>query len=340
DEQVIQKRQVFIGGTSRAGKQLSFNGNNTNPVALFNGTNYLVVWINRDNEGRQAIHARRVAPGEVILDDQDIVIPSGGTMVVRVAWDGGNWLVASVQARANQGLCFASGGTRVVLNRISADGVPLDGEGVFLPAPEGFSASDVDVEWTGSRYLVAWTNRCVAFHTPTSTNVRAAFVSADLSDIDDFVVAPVITGTAYEVPRVATSAQQSLIAWSVGNTTQYRLISGVPAARRRRFGAAASAVDGRLLDVTHNPSGTFSLYLLGDPTFAAGIHGLFESVIFPGGTRTIPVFRFGYGFNEAIAGNVDDSLGFPRVVDMMLNGSFDPAAGAWRLWWREVPGER
>ena len=343
DEQIGEQRQVFIGGFDRAGRQLSRDGDNTNPVAGFNGTSYLVVWLRsvRGSKTEVEVVARRVSATGEILDSDDIDIGAGVHLAnTRVASDGVNWLVASIRDSANEGLCFQSGGLRVTLNRVTPDGVVLEGAGVVMPDPEVMSQSDVDVAWTGSRYLVAWLNRCALFHNPTFTSLRAAFVSSDLSDVDDFVVAPRISSAEYTTPRVAATSEQSLIAWSAGKSTQYRLVNGVSASRRHAFGAAAGAIDGTLLDVTHNPSGTFSLYTLADPTFATGIHGLFETVVFPGGTRTIPVFRFGYGQGEQLTGNVDDSLGYPRVIDSMFDTSFDPGAGARRLWWREVPGER
>jgi len=348
DEQVGDKRQVFIGGFDAVGRQLSSEGNNnTNPVAAFNGTDYLVVWLSQRGTFDFEVMARRVSASGQIIDSADIDIgPEAIYALPRVASDGVDWLVASIRDRAEQGVCFLSGGLRVTLNRVTADGVVLDGDGVVMPDPEGMAQREVALGWTGTRYLVAWLNECTAFHAAKTTSIRAAFVARDLSTVDDFVAVPFISsidGRQYSTPRVA-AGESSLIAWQysspAGVSTQYRIVDGPLPSRRRGLGATAllTGIDGALVDAVRNPSGSFSIFTQGDVPWAAGYRGLFETVVTPDGVKSAPIFHFVIGAGQQVTGNVDVST--RRVIESMLNSDFDPAAGARRLWWVALAGAR
>jgi len=347
DEQIGDKRQVFIGGFDRVGHQLSSEGdNNTSPVAAFNGTDYLVVWTSQRGLRDFEVMARRVSASGEIIDSADIDIGAGTqSSGPRVASDGVDWLVASIRDSAEQGFCFLSGGRRVTLNRVTADGVVLDGNRVVMPAPEVMAQREVSLGWTGARYLVAWLNECSAFHAATTTSIRAAFVARDLSTVDDFVAVPFISafdGRRYSTPRVA-AGEPSLIAWqyssSAGVSTQYRVVSEPPASRRRALGANALAnIDGALVDAVRNPGGTFSIFTQGNIPWAAGYRGLFETIVTPDGLKSAPGFHFVVDAGQQVTGNVDTST--RRVIETMLNSPLDPAAGARRLWWVPLVGAR
>jgi hypothetical protein len=348
DEQVGDKRQIFIGGFDVAGHQLSSDGDiNTNPVAAFNGTDYLVVWSSQRGLRDVEVMARRVSGSGEIIDSADIDIGPGAIYALpRVASDGVDWLVASIRDRAEQGVCFLSGGLRVTLNRVTTDGVVLDGDGVVMPAPEGMSHREVALGWTGTRYLAAWLNECTAFHAAKTTSIRAAFVARDLSTVDDFVAVPFISsidGRAYSTPRVA-AGESSLIAWqfasSAGVSTQYRIVGGPLPSRRRAFGTNATLTgsDGALVDAVRNPNGTLSIFTQADIPWAAGYRGLFETVVTPNGSKTVPIFHFVVDAGQQLTGNVDIST--RRVIETMLNPILDPAAGARRLWWAPLAGAR
>jgi len=343
DEQIGAHRQVFIGGFDRAGRQLSSDGDNTNPVAAFNGTDYLVVWLRMTEPGKAEVVARRVSASGEIIDGADIDV--GETLPglqADVASDGTGWLVASIREVANEGICFLTGGTRVILNRVTPEGMVLDGAGVVMPSREAIAQRDVSLGWTGTRYLLAWRNECALFHNPMRSFISGAFVARDLAEIDDFVVAPAFNSGLYSAPRVA-AGEPSLIAWTIGNSTQFRIINGPVSSRRRSYSPGTpilGRVDGStLIDAVRNPNGTFSIFTQGDLTWTAGYRGVFETNVLPTGAQATS-FRYAFGEGEQIAGNVDVSSGVARVVETMFNGVFDPAAGARRLWAAEVAGPR
>lgn len=343
DEQIGAHRQVFIGGFDRAGRQLSGDGDNTNPVAAFNGTDYLVVWLHALDPRTSEVVARRVSATGEIIDSADIDIgETGPGFQASVASDGTGWLVASIRDVANEGGCFLTGGTRVILNRVTPEGIVLDGAGVVMPSRQSIAQQAVSLGWTGTRYLVAWLNVCAAFHTTTTSSISAAFVARDLSEIDDFTVAPAFNSGTYSAPRVA-AGEPSLIAWSAGNSTQFRIVSGPTSSLRRAYSPGTPVlgrIDGStLIDAVRNPSGNFSIFAQGLLTWTAGYHGVFETTVTPAGAQAT-AFRYAFSEGEQIAGNVDTSSGTARVVETMFDGVLDPAAGARRLWVVEVAGER
>jgi hypothetical protein len=217
---------------------------------------------------------------------------------------------------------------------------------VVMPDPERMTQSKVSLAWTGTRYLAAWLNECSAFHATTTTSIRAAFVARDLSTVDDLVVAPAISAfddRRYSMPRVA-GGDPSIIAWQysspAGVSTQYRIIDGPLPSRRRALGANAqlTAIDGALIDVIRNPVGSFSIFTQANIPWGAGYRGVFETVVTPAGSETLPFFHFVIDNGQQVTGNVDVTT--RRVIETMLNAIFDPAAGARRLWYADAARSR
>jgi len=348
DEKISGQMQIFAarfdagkGPLDPSGIQISSSGNNIYPAAAFNGTNYLVVWTRIVDQERLTV-ARRFSPDGKVLDSDDMIIGKATyDSEPRVASDGSNWLVAwlSVVGASNCANTWPS--TRALIARISPQGAVLDNGGLAV-APLGPDQDELDLAWTGSRYIMAWTNNCSGFHRPTETSIGAATFSGDLSHSDSSSFLSGVGSSAqrsgFAKPRVAANPERLLVVWvrsEVGTArTEYRLLEEVStvATRRRAIGSSLSSrtLPGLLIGAASDSSGHFSVLTDMEIPWAAPLHGIFETTA---DSSAPPRFFFVLDRQEILMGRPIRHSGSYWMTE--TNETFDPGAGAQRLWIRE-----
>ncbi|MEO0070807.1 MAG: T9SS type A sorting domain-containing protein [candidate division WOR-3 bacterium] len=119
-----------------------------NPVAAFDGTNYLVVWEDSRNPDLN-IYGTRLTPAGEILDPNGIRINYSESWqeTPAIGYDGSNYFVVWTDYRNEEGDIFGC--------RVTKNGVVLDSEGIQI------SFSDYDdyapsIAFDGTNYLVVW----------------------------------------------------------------------------------------------------------------------------------------------------------------------------------------
>jgi MYXO-CTERM domain-containing protein len=178
------------------------------PTALaWDGTNYLVVWMNWRGYQYDII-GTRVSPAGVVLDGAGIAISTapGDQVYPAVAWDGSNYLVAWIDER--------SGHYDIYGGRVSAAGAVLDGSGILISTttttttPKEAQAHPA-LAWNGSNYLVAWKDGRWA-----TSDIYGARVSpaGAVLDAPAFPVATAENDQSF--PAVAWDGSNYLVVWS------------------------------------------------------------------------------------------------------------------------------
>lgn len=354
DEKVGTEHRIFAArfDTNRtaldpSGVQVSATGENTNPSAAFNGTNYLVVWTQLIDGKRQTV-ARRFSPDGRVLDSDDAILGDASyDSAPRVAWDGSNWLVVWVRSMPATSNCGNSGPrTLIYAARVSASGVVLDPEGIPIAPTGALDQIDVDLGWAGSRYVVAWTNVCSGYHQPTQTSIGAAVIAADLSRAEVSSLSLVGSSrdsVSYGKPRVVPGPDRSLIAWqrtaNGAAVTEFRIIdNGLPTLRKRAVGprpVAFGTVSGPLIAAGRDVNGHFIVLTEMTIPTASPYQGLFMTTVASEGIPQTTTFLSVLDNDEIFLGDLIPHDGALWIAESLLNPAFDPVAGARRLWIRE-----
>jgi hypothetical protein len=117
------------------------------PVVAFDGTNFLVVWLNE-----QLIAAKRVSPGGEVLDAANIVVSTRPPLAEQpaIAFDGDNYLVTWVSPST-------PGGTSgdIFGRRVSPQGVVVDPADLTISSDPA-DQHDVSLAFNGAQYLLVW----------------------------------------------------------------------------------------------------------------------------------------------------------------------------------------
>jgi hypothetical protein len=176
----------------------------------FDGTNYLVVWM--DYRGYESdadyadVYAARVTPDGTNLDPNGIPIAVRGAWLEgqpAVAFDGTNYLVTWDQGGYPNGDLYGT--------RVSPQGAVLDGDGFLIASGPGDQTWS-DIAFDGTNYLVTWTN----YPENGGGDVFAARVTPGGIVLDAGGI-PVSTGSADELyPSVAFDGTNYLIVWDTG----------------------------------------------------------------------------------------------------------------------------
>jgi hypothetical protein len=146
----------------------------THPVAVAAGANFLIAWTEDANVRRSMIKAVRVSPAGVVLDASPIVVTGTPSekMDLALASNGTDFFLvwgslAPSFASKLQGARITAHGLIAPVGEINIAALPA----ADLPAPR--------VAWTGTHYLVAWTdNRLSELH-PFVARVNADGVVLD-----------------------------------------------------------------------------------------------------------------------------------------------------------------
>lgn len=182
-------------------------GDQTNPVAAWNGREYLVVWADR-RSGNPHIYASRVTLNGEVLDKQGMLLSAttGVQDYPRVASDGANWYVVWQDTR--------SGSNDIYGCKVSSDGVPAKTNGISTRAD---NEETPDVAWNGSYYLVVWTDyRNMA---GSNTDIYGCRVTrTGIKTGADVIISCTATGTAgfaeeQKWPRVCSFGSNWMAVW-------------------------------------------------------------------------------------------------------------------------------
>src|SRR5262245_31081739 len=122
-------------------------GGQAQPSVAFDGTDYLVVWIDGSIPGRADVRAARVAPDGTVLDPNGFVLTAFQQISSEpsVTFDGTNYLVV-----------FSGGGFYSLQGvRVTPEGTILDPNGIVI-TPPGSGDIRPNISYGAGEYLVTW----------------------------------------------------------------------------------------------------------------------------------------------------------------------------------------
>jgi len=188
------------------------------PEVSFDGTNYLVSWIDVRN-GHSDVFGRRVTTGGDVLDPPEgiaIAVDSTSEQVVVQVSGAGNNLVVYRIARANGDSLDLFGA------RVTPAGQVLDSLGLPIACNGLDQEYDAGAAFDGVDYLVAW--RCTD---PASRQViRCARFSPDLVPLDSQPVDLTISTGTLSGPSVAFDGTKYIVIWTDSPTSAERRLQG------------------------------------------------------------------------------------------------------------------
>jgi hypothetical protein len=133
-----------------AGIHLASADNDPMPSVASDGTNYLVVWHDREGVGTYEIYGIRVDNTGNVIDSNPIIISdaAGGQMSPKAAFDGTNYLVVWYDSRSGSS-------SDIYGTRMDTNGTVLNTPGIAIStaAEDQFFPS---VSFDGTNYLVVW----------------------------------------------------------------------------------------------------------------------------------------------------------------------------------------
>jgi hypothetical protein len=120
------------------------------PALAFDGTNYLVAWMDRRSGSTHDIYAARVSPAGAVLDPGGIAVAAalGDHWYPTLAFDGSTYLAAWQVPRSDT-TAYVYGA------RVSTEGGVLDPDGIAIAAGEWYQAWPA-VAFDGTNHLVTW----------------------------------------------------------------------------------------------------------------------------------------------------------------------------------------
>jgi len=139
--------------------------NQDTPALAFDGTNYLVVWLDSRTDARTGdIYGARVSSGGVVLDPSGFPISTAADWQqnVAIAFGGSNYLVVWEDYRAGTPQIYGA--------RVTPGGQVLDGDG-FIIASSATAQFNPAIAFDGVNFLVVWAD------TLGSGSVRGARVT-------------------------------------------------------------------------------------------------------------------------------------------------------------------
>lgn len=188
------------------------------PDVAFDGTNYLVVWQNQQNDGSSQTSIAGVRLGKTAttpLDVEPIRVTTATPVETRsapsIAWDGQNYFVAWITARPT-----AAGGiqvSHVFGTRVTKEGSAIDGEQAVCNAFLLQRAPSVAGDRKNGGFMVVWEDYRTALETADVYGARISPLGVNLDGTSGMKIA---TGDYDESrPRVSASGDGTnwVVAW-------------------------------------------------------------------------------------------------------------------------------
>jgi len=343
DEEIDGKRQIFAGRydagrnlRTASGIRISGDGDNSGPSVAFNGRDYLIAW-GRKIDGREnEVAARRLSASGEVLDTEDLILGDTPVAYPSVASDGSNWLVLWSERLTVSGCNTFGYGVRLFAARVGPSGVLLDPGGVPIAPQLPTDAHDFDVAWTGTNYIAAWETRCVLGKFTATVGVDAAFISSDLSSIATLTLSKTAEGATH--PRIVPGSDRSLIVWQKARDIQFEVVANAspPTPSRRRVVRTKAPRPrpsiGTLVAAGKGRNGELAIVTQMAVPWALTDQGIFETIVAADGTLSPPRLLFIVDPDDVFMGRMVQ-MGASRFLS---DARFDPAAGAQRMWLREL----
>ncbi len=177
-------------------------GDQTHPWVAFDGTNYLVVWVD-NRSGSADIYGCRVSQSGIVLDPDGIAISTGGDdqESPSVAFDGTNYLVVW-RAWIDPWECDIYGA------RVSPGGTVLDPEGIAISTATDLQGAP-SVAFDGTDYLVVWED----FRSFFSFDIYGCRVNPSGTVLDQAGIAISTAPYNQRQPTVAFDGVNYLVVW-------------------------------------------------------------------------------------------------------------------------------
>ena len=199
----------------------------------FDGSNYLVVWLDGRSWGDYNIYGARVTPSGILIDTNGIPISTAPDDQYSpcAAFDGTNYFVVWHDGRNCNWACDIYG------TRVSTSGEVLDPEGITISVAANHQHF-TSITFDGTNYLVAWQDNR---NGGSSEEVYGARISQEGSVLDPNGILISISYDANGAPTIAFDGLNYLVAW------HYYQISGslydIYAARVSQSGCILDSLD-------------------------------------------------------------------------------------------------
>jgi hypothetical protein len=190
------------------GVRLSTNGDpGTKPRVVFDGTNFVIAWIETRN-GIDSIVTNRMTPDGVLLDAGNVhqIFADSCIRDFDMGIDGAAPLIA--WSDCSSGRVFAS--------RITRGGI-FAAVGFAQVSPNGVVASDASIAWNGKTFLIAWSD---------AIGIRAARLTPTMNLID---TAPITIANVVSRPSVASAGDDFLVTWQSSDRILARRVTSAAA---------------------------------------------------------------------------------------------------------------
>jgi len=173
------------------------------PAVAFDGTNYLVVWVDNRAGGSTDIYAARLSPTGTILDGSGIPISvaPGDQTAPAVVFDGTNYLVAWVDGRSGTA-------TDIFGSRVTKAGSVLDTTGIPISLGTGNQTAPA-LSSDGTNDLVVWQDFRAGVD-PSIYGTRVTKTGTVLSGAGT----PISTNVDSVTPALAFDGTNYLVVWS------------------------------------------------------------------------------------------------------------------------------
>ncbi|MCX5801250.1 MAG: T9SS type A sorting domain-containing protein [Candidatus Eisenbacteria bacterium] len=198
-----------------------------NPAVAFDGTNYLVVWMDNRSRSSWDIYGARVSVGGSVLDPGGIAVATGTTNQYNpaIGFDGTNCLVVWMD--------YGSGsGYDIYGARVSTNGSVLDPGSIAISTAAN-SQEFPAIAFDGTDFLVVWEDG----RSGTYSDIYGARVSAGGSVLDPGGVAISTAALNQFRPRIAFDGTNFLVVWHDSRNGPYYDVYGV------RVSAGGSVLD-------------------------------------------------------------------------------------------------
>ena len=204
-------------------------GAQVEPAIAFDGTNYLVVWLDTRDLGPASLYGARVDKSGKVLDPTGFRITEQAGLA-SLAYGGGEFLVAWSTPEAG-----------IACARLDGSGKLIEATPIVLTTTGGGSASP-GVVWNGSEFLVVWED-----WRAKQADIYGARVAKTGVVLDPAGIAISTSKGGHRSPSIASDGTGFLVAW---------MDDRVNASQPRVFGARVAA-DGTVRDaqgLNHSPS--------------------------------------------------------------------------------------